>query len=170
MLYPRVRPRRLDHHTYSGPQQYFLTICTFQRFRHFIDGALVADVHERFLRTAVENEFAILAYCYMPDHLHLLVEGLSDTADLPGFVSLAKQHSGYSTRDRVRPRLWQKGYFERVLREDDDAFNVARYVVQNPVRAGLVRSPADYPFTGSTILTREQLIESCMWNPEGRHR
>jgi putative transposase len=165
-----VRPRRLDHHSYSGPQQYFLTICTYQRLRHFVDGALVADVHDRFLRTAVENEFAILAYCYMPDHLHLLAEGLSDEANLRSFVSLAKQHSAFCTRHRVKPRLWQKGYFERVLREEDDLFNVARYVVQNPVRAGLVRFPDDYAFIGSTILTKEQLTESCMWNPERRHR
>ena len=166
-----MRPRRLEHHEYRGPQQYFLTICTFQRFHHFTDGALVADVHALFLRTAIENRFAILAYCYMPDHLNLLVEGLSDAANLRSFVSLAKQHSGFATRHRVTPRLWQKGYFERVLRDDDDSFNVARYVVQNPVRAGLVRSSDDYPFTGSTILTKEQLIESCMWNPEwGRHR
>ena len=106
----------------------------------------------------------------MPDHLHLLVEGLSDAASLRSFVSLAKQHSAFSNRHRVRPRLWQKGYFERILREDDDPFNVARYVVQNPVRAGLVRSATEYPYTGSAILTRDQLIESCMWNPEGRHR
>jgi putative transposase len=165
-----VRPRRLERYSYCGPRQYFLTFCTFQRLEHFIDSALVADVHAWFLRTATENEFAILAYCYMPDHLHLLVEGLSDTADLRSFVSLAKQHSAFSTRHRVQPRLWQKGYFERILRDDDDPFNVARYVVQNPVRAGLVRSPDDYPFTGSAILTKEQLIESCMWNPEVRHR
>jgi hypothetical protein len=51
------------------------------------------------------------------------------------------------------------------LRADDDTFNVARYVVQNPVRAGLVQSPEQYPFMGSSILSREQLIESCMWKP-----
>lgn len=140
-----MRPRRLDHHTYSGPEQYFLTICTFKRFRLFIDGALVGDVHDRLLRTAVDNEFAILAYCYMPDHLHLLVEGLSGTANLRSFVSLAKQHSAFSTRHRVTHRLWQKGYFERVLRDEDDLFNVARYVVQNPVRAGVNARARDGP-------------------------
>jgi putative transposase len=163
-----VRPRRLEHHRYCGPQQYFLTICTFQRVHHFIDGTLVADVHERFLSTAVEKEFAILAYCYMPDHLHLLVEGLSNTANLRSFASLAKQHSACATRHRVALRLWQKGYFERVLRDGDDPFNVARYVVQNPVRAGLVRSPEDYPFTGSTILTKKQLIERTTKNTKDR--
>jgi hypothetical protein len=65
----------------------------------------------------------------------------------------------------IRGRLWQAGYFDRVLREDDSTFAVARYIVQNPVRAGLVRSPVEYPFCGSSIWSKEELIESTMWRP-----
>jgi putative transposase len=164
-----MRPRRLDNYDYSGPQRYFLTLCTFERHRHFVDGATVGIVHEQFLRTANEFEFAILAYCYMPDHLHMLAEGLSEGSSLRPFVALAKQRAAFLMRSQRPGRLWQKGYFERVLRDGDDTFNVARYIVQNPVRAGLVRSPDEYPFTGSSILSKEQLIGSCIWNP-ARHR
>ena len=163
-----MRPRRLPGYSYTGPQQYFLTLCTFERRRHFVSRATVSIVNEQFLRTATDFEFAILAYCFMPDHLHLLVEGTADHSTLAPFVSLAKQRAGFATRALVLPRLWQTGYFERVLRDDDDAFNVARYVVQNPVRAGLVESPGDYPFTGSSLVTKDQLIGSCQWNPRRR--
>ena len=163
-----MRPRRLTHYSYTGPQQYFLTICTFERRRHFVSRATVSIVNEQFLRTATDFEFAILAYCFMPDHLHLLVEGVSERSNLPQFVSLGKQRAAFATRELLRPRLWQTGYFERVLRSNDETFNVARYVVQNPVRAGLVRSPDEYPFTGSSILTKEQLIGSCQWNARRR--
>ena len=106
----------------------------------------------------------------MPDHLHVLAEGLAEGSRLRPFVALAKQRAAFLMRSQRPGRLWQKGYFERVLRDGDDTFNVARYIVQNPVRAGLVRSPDVYPFTGgSSILTKEQLIGSCIWNPE-RHR
>jgi len=131
---------------------------------------IVSSVYEQFARTATQFEFAILAYCFMPDHLHLLSEGVGETSDLPAFVALAKQRAAFVTRVTLATRLWQTGYFERVLRDDDDTFNVARYVVQNPLRAGLVQSPGDYPFMGSSILTREQLIGSCMWKPRERHR
>ncbi len=158
-----MRPRRLDHISYAGPRQYFLTLCTFNRLRHFTDAMIVEVVHDQFLRTATDYEFAILAYCYMPDHLHLLVEGTSESADMVSFVASAKQRSGYLVRTRVSPRLWQKGYYERILRDEDDTFNVARYVVQNPVRAGLVKVPEQYPFMGSSILAKEDLIGPCVW-------
>ena len=165
-----MRPRRLTGFDYIGPQRYFLTLCTFERHRHFIDGTVVTPVLEQFLRTATECEFAILAYCFMPDHLHLLSEGTGKNSSLPRFAALAKQRAAYTTRLLLRGRLWQKGYFERVLRDDDDTFNVARYVVQNPLRAGLVQTAGEYPFMGSSILTKEELIGSCLWNPRERHR
>ena len=43
--------------------------------------------------------------------------------------------------------LWQDGYFDRVLRRDDDSTVVVRYMLENPVRAGLARQPEDHPFT-----------------------
>ena len=158
-----MRPRRLDGFDYTGPQRYFLTICTFERRRHFTDTSVVTSVHDQILRTAMEFEFAILAYCFMPDHLHLLAEGTTENSRLEPFAALAKQRAAFATRTLLGARLWQKGYFERVLRGEDDTFTVARYVVQNPVRAGLARSPDEYPFTGSSILTKDQLIGSCMW-------
>ena len=115
-----MRPRRLPHYDYSGPQRYFLTLCTFERRRHFTNGAVVTLVHDQFLRTAMEFEFAILAYCYMPDHLHLLAEGLGEASSLPAFAALAKQRAAFVTRTMLPARVWQKGYFERVLRDESD--------------------------------------------------
>ena len=89
---------------------------------------------------------------------------------LPAFVALAKQKAAFELRTRLRGSLWQKGYYERVLRDDEDSFLVARYIIQNPVRAGLAPSPDVYPFTGSSILTKEQLIESCVWSPRHPRR
>ena len=62
-------------------------------------------------------------------------------------------------RQRTRLYLWQRYGFERVLRNDEATAAVARYTIANPVRAGLVRSPADYPFWGSFLYTREVLLE-----------
>jgi putative transposase len=101
----------------------------------------------------------------MPDHLHILAEGQTDSADLRGFISLAKQRSAYVARNSIRGRLWQVGYFDRGLRREDDAYAVARYIVQNAVREGLAESPIDYPFCGSSVWSKEYLIESTMWRP-----
>jgi len=96
----------------------------------------------------------------MPDHVHLLVEGRSVSTDLLKFVKRMKQSSGQAYSHLMKQRLWQEGYYERVLRPADDAKAVARYIVSNPVRAGLVRVPLDYPYVGSDVWTLEELIDS----------
>ena len=73
---------------------------------------------------------------------------------------MAKQRSGGAYARSRHTRLWQEGYYERVLREDDDARELARYIINNPVRADLVESPADYLFSRSDVWTMAELLES----------
>ena len=81
-------------------------------------------------------------------------------SDLRGFAGRAKQHSGADFALKHGGPLWQPGYYDRVLRQNEDARWVARYIVNNPVRAGLVVSPRDYPFLGSDVWTMDELLES----------
>jgi len=86
----------------------------------------------------------------MPDHLHLVVEGLSDDADLQRFVKIGKQRAVYSLRENhLVCNVWQEGFHDWVLRPEQTTENVIRYVLNNPVRAGLVERPEDYPFSWS---------------------
>ena len=102
----------------------------------------------------------------MPDHVHLLVEGTAETSHLPAFASLAKQFSGFRCGCYVRERLWQDGYYDHVLRNDEVSAIVARDILENPVRAGLVAGVRAYPFIGSSRFTRQQLIEWAFeWQP-----
>jgi putative transposase len=154
------RPRRLEAHSYIGQQRYFLTFCVRDRLSAFSDPQVAEQTLAQFRRTSALDHFAILAYCLMPDHIHLLVEGLSPDSDLTRFAKMAKQRSGSLYARTRHQRLWQPGYYDRVLRDDEDAREFARYVVNNPVRAGLVESPEDYPFTGSDVWSLEDLLES----------
>ena len=153
------RPRRLDGIEYVGFHQYFLTICTHQRRHHFMDDATVALVLAQFLRTAAGAEFEILAYCFMPDHLHLVVVASSEDSDLRRFIGLAKQRSAYLFARVTRERLWQEGYFEHVVRNDEILPELVGYILRNPVRAGLVADPTEYPYWGSQVYSREELKE-----------
>ena len=154
------RPPRLPRFNYLGRYRYFLTFSTLERRKTFTDPATVACVLAQFRRTAETSEFAILAYCVMPDHVHLLVEGMTSNADLVKFMKHLKQSSAQVYSQRAKQRLWQEGYYDRVLRPADDAKTIARYIVANPVRAGLVRSPAEYPHIGSDVWSLAELIES----------
>jgi REP element-mobilizing transposase RayT len=126
----------------------------------FTDEQIVAPVVTHFRRTADRCGFSYLAYCLMPDHAHALVEGLTDDADLRRFVKAAKESSGRAYFRRTGRPLWQEGYYEHVLRKDEDAIGVARYILHNPVRAGIVRDPGEYPFTGSDRWAMAELLAS----------
>ena len=120
----------------------------------------MAATPEKLRHAAKRERFALLAYCFMPDHLPLLVEGTDVVSDLQRFVFSAKQSTGYAYRRQKRGRLWQEGYYDHVLRHDESIIAKARYILENPVRAGLVRAVDEYPFSGSDVHSVKQLAEA----------
>src|SRR6478735_5731632 len=80
------RLRRLRGHSYAGFARYSLTFCTRQRRSVFTNARLVDLALMQILRSATAGGFEVIAYCAMPDHLHLLVEATAETASLPEFV------------------------------------------------------------------------------------
>lgn len=154
------RPERLKGFSYIGYYRYSLTFYTHFRSRVFVTADVVELVLLQILRAAGEEDFSVLAYCFMPDHVHLLVQGNSESSDGRRLLKAAKQYSGYAYSQKYGQKLWQPWGFERVLRDDEASFAVARYVVENPVRAGLVKTVADYPFVGSQVYELKDLVES----------
>ena len=151
------RPKRLSNRSYVGQAQYFLTFCVRDRRSVFVETSVVNDTLAQIQRTANEELFAVLAYCFMLDHLHLLVRGLDRKSDLRRFVKFSKARSGRKYRKRSRERLWQDGYYDRILRDDADAKRYAAYIVSNPVRAGLVADAARYAYLGASEWSLEEL-------------
>jgi putative transposase len=143
------RPERIAGFPYLGCYRYFLTTCTYDRRRTFLDHAIAQQTIEHFRTTSRDEGFSLLAYCVMPDHLHALLEGLTERSDFRRCAKMAKQRSGAAYALKAEMPLWQKGYYEHVLRDEEDSREIAFYIIANPVRAGLVRSPDEYPFSGS---------------------
>jgi REP-associated tyrosine transposase len=110
-------------------------------------------------RAAADDQFAIPAYCFMPDHLHLLIEARAETCSALKFISRAKQFSGFYYKHRYQRTLWQRYGYEHVLRDDEDTRGVARYIFENPIRAALVESPQNYPFLGSDTHSVAEILE-----------
>lgn len=154
------KPEHLKGFDYLGCHQYFLTFCTDSRRRCFVTADAVDTVRTQIERAAGEQSVALLAYCYMPDHVHLLVEGRAEDSDCLRFIARAKQFSGFHYSVRFHNRLWQRYGYERTLRNDESALSVARYVLENPVRAGLVRCIEQYPYSGSSEYSVEQVMEA----------
>jgi putative transposase len=154
------RPARLKHFAYIGPQRYSLTFCTDWRRTWFESADAVDLVLSQFLRVADVEGFAVLAYCFMPDHVHLVIEGLRDDSDARKFIIKSKQCSAHAYAERFGTRLWQPFGYEHILRDDEQLQQVVRYILENPVRAGLTTSVLDYPFLGSQVYNITDLVET----------
>jgi REP element-mobilizing transposase RayT len=157
---PFTNAPRLKAFEYRGPYRYFLTICTRERQRLFVVPDTVNPVVLQLRRAATATGMAVLAYCIMPDHMHALAEGTVATADFCEFVRRFKQASSFRHARVHGTGLWQRSYFERVLRADEDSVQIARYVLENPVRAGLAANALAYPFSGSLTLDKRDLVSS----------
>jgi len=94
----------------------------------------------------IEAHASTLCYVVMPDHVHWLLE-LGGDIGLSRVVQKFKSLSARKLRQRCVEvgSVWQRGFHDRAVRRHEDIRDVARYVVANPLRAGLVRSLKDYP-------------------------
>ncbi|MBC2690746.1 MULTISPECIES: REP-associated tyrosine transposase [Pseudomonas] len=137
---------RLRTGRYAEPNRiYLLTTNTLGREPVFADYALGRLVVHQFRKAQSLGLANSLAWVVMPDHFHWLVE-----LEKCSLSSLMRQTKSLTTREvnlstaRHGP-LWQQGYHDRALRRDEDLVKMARYVVANPLRAGLVKRLGDYP-------------------------
>ena len=157
-------PPHHDDLLYIGKQSYSLTFCIEERRVVFCDAEVIDLVCAQILRAAEKERFTIVAYCFMPDHAHLLVRGLEDDSDCKAFIKFAKQYSAYHFKQKHGHQLWQRYGYERVVRDDLEEVFTIGYIVANPVRAGLVRHPSEYPYLGSQCYTVEELLQMCEYS------
>lgn len=136
---PHAKNLRKGRH--SEPNQiYSITTVTIDRKPVFIDfyaaRCVIAVLRQEHHLQRAET----LAFVLMPDHLHWLMQ-LGMTADLSTVVGAVKSVSAH----RLGENIWQEGFHDHAVRKDEDLRNIARYIVANPLRAGLVTNIGDYP-------------------------
>ena len=85
-----------------------MTFSTDGRRRIFADDPPVTLVCTQILRAAGELRFEIDAYCFMPDHLHLIAAGSDEASDAKAFIKRAKRYSGYYFKKEYGEALWQR--------------------------------------------------------------
>ena len=100
----------------------------------------------------------------MPDHLHLVVQGMSESSDTKSAADRFKAQAGiWLERNRPGASI-QEGYYDHIIRPTDDFRRQLFYILSNPVRAGLVEDPFRYPFSGSIGYNLRELIFDQAFN------
>lgn len=126
------------------------------------DGALFRDdldrtnyVHE-LARITSSTSWELIAACLMTTHAHLVV-GVRDDQLAEAMQALNFRYAArFNSRHRRRGRVFGAPYGSHRIHDDDHLLTVYRYVVLNPVEAGLVRSPQEWIYSsyGSVIGAR----------------
>ena len=126
---------------------YLITTATLDRQRFFEDFAAAWVAARCFSDSDILGDACLLAWVLMPDHVHWLLQlGGVDGLDLVvNRLKSASARKANKVLDRAGA-LWQTAYHDRALRAEEDLREVARYLVANPMRAGLVKQLGDYPF------------------------
>jgi REP element-mobilizing transposase RayT len=124
---------------------YLLTTNTLGRKPVFNDVALGRLVVAQFRAAQDQGCANSLAWVVMPDHFHWLIE--LQRGSLSGLMQRTKSLSTKSVNlcTGRKVGLWQQGFHDRALRREEDLVKLARYIVANPLRAGLVELLGDYP-------------------------
>jgi putative transposase len=164
-LFPHKNIRRPAAH-YVGRREYFVTFCCCGRRAVFAEPEKALWLIDELRRHSVRHRFAVYAYCVMPEHFHALVRGLGPGSDLLVFLKGFKQETAHEFRRKFHGVLWQKKFYDHILRRDDSAERVAAYIWANPVRKGICGDALEYPFCGSFVLDWKKLISAVeVWEP-----
>jgi putative transposase len=118
-------------------------------------GASPFSPHERSLcldhigKARAKFGFALFAYVIMPDHVHLLLSTFQ--AGLPAIMNAWTSRSAVAMgrAPRESPCVWQKRYFDFILRRARDFSEKLLYIHENPVRAKLVSRAEDWPWSSA---------------------
>ena len=141
----KPRLRRLDLVFVDSPI-YFITACSVDR-RPILDCDPLHDAFRSFCVNSPQHGAWVGRYVLMPDHLHLFVSVVE--ISLSNWVKSLKNTLSKTLRSLgcYAPH-WQKGFFDHLLRSGESYSQKWDYVRENPVRAGLVAIPEDWPFAG----------------------
>ena len=141
---PHSHLLRLGRFSEPG-RAYLITAVVHERRPLFGDWRLGRLLVTEFRRLHEEQRVNSLAWVIMPDHFHWLVQLEAHT--LARLMQVTKSRSTLSINRALNRQgaFWQTGYHDRALRNDQDLRPFARYIIANPLRAGLVEKIGDYP-------------------------
>ena len=139
---------RLRGFDYSSRRVYFVTAVVTERRPVFRDPGLALETLDCLFVLRGKLGFNLYCYCLMPDHIHLLIgpgDGGKTLAEICGAFKSLTTRAYWQWQDG---KLWQRQFFDHVIRNEKDFFETREYIRMNPVRKQLAKSPDEWPYTG----------------------
>jgi putative transposase len=147
--FPVRKKIRLPLAVYNQKYVYFVTISTYRKHEWFRLHPDLNDIAVQVIRASSSAlETKLFAWCIMPDHIHLLIQG---RMPIEFILRIKGKMTPFARTIDPGKRLWQRSFFDHALRSEESLFDVACYIWENPVRANLVDNPGEFIWSGSDV-------------------
>lgn len=138
------------------PVVYFVTVCCADRRKVFAGDEVVQIGAEYLQRIETRLSWVVAKVCFMPDHVHLLLSPMREREQsISQFMQRWKTSVALRLKNLVDGEIWQREFFDHLLRSEEKLDEKWNYIRENPVRAGLCAGAGDYPYSG----TPDEILE-----------
>jgi putative transposase len=156
-----TKHHRLPREHYVGRISAFFTLCVADSQRLFSNAEVVQIFVDFLKKSARKDEFCVV-YCFMPEHLHLVLIGRTESSNVLRGIETFKQTTGYWLGRQYSELKWRRSFYDRIIRHPSELAQKIRYTIENPVRRGLVNNWQDYPYTGAIGLDLNELLSEML--------
>jgi putative transposase len=144
----KSRSNRLPGYDYSVDHPIHVTLCTEKKQELFNTKESATTVINEIVKSSQDLGFRILCYCLMPDHLHVVLSPGNSNYPLSKFLNIFKGRTTTILRRKMGfNKIWQQSGYDHIVRADEDLRVVTEYIMNNPVRKGIVKDSDDYPYS-----------------------
>lgn len=115
----------------------------------FLNIIKCAEIVKNTLHYPDDKEYKLICYCIMPNHFHLVFELLENNKGISKIMQSIKRISARECNKILNRNgaFWQDESFDRLVRDDKELYFIIKYVLLNPVNAGLVNNWSDWKYT-----------------------
>jgi len=125
---------------------FFITICVADHVPLFSDTGIASRMWDLIMKGHLMSHSNLICACLMPDHLHVIQSPAKEN-----IIDLIGRWKSFTTtilrKEFHVQSLWQRSFYDRAVRKEEDLRTLAEYTINNPVRAGLVKLAGDYQYS-----------------------
>jgi len=141
----KLRSQQLRQHRHSIINHYFsVTTCTHQRVKLFEDFCNARILIRSLKQSDLNGLTKTICFVIMPDHMHWLLQ-LKTQDSLSSVVAKVKGRASFLMHKAKNEQIWQAGFYDSLIRDEEHLLHQARYIAANPMRAGIVDNLGSYP-------------------------
>jgi putative transposase len=141
--------KRLDRIWIENPI-FFITACTDNRNKLLANSQVAEILIEEWKSAEERHNWFVGRYVIMPDHVHFFCAPGEEEKDLSLFMKFWKEWTSKKIKKacNLQIDIWQPEFFDHLLRSEESYVQKWDYVLNNPLRAGLVKNVKDWPWQG----------------------